>query len=97
MTAEISSGSIDLLIVDKELFEVFSSQQALLALNDLNSFDNLNLETQTSSSNNKIYGIKAQDLNLLTPLEFDEKMILCIPGNTKKLNSINEFFALISE
>ncbi|WP_090759963.1 hypothetical protein [Bacillus sp. OK048] len=96
LAAEISTGSIDLLIVDKELFEEFSSQQSLLALNDVTSFDTMNIKKQ-ESSNNKIYGLDTSDLNLLTSLEFDENMILCIPGNTKNLNRINEFFTLISE
>ena len=46
LAAEISTGSIDLLIVDKELFEEFSSQESLLAINDLNSFDTMDLEKQ---------------------------------------------------
>ncbi|MEH7255824.1 hypothetical protein V7111_27330, partial [Neobacillus niacini] len=96
LAAEISTGSIDLLIVDKELFEEFSSQQSLLAISDVTSFDTMNIKKQ-DSSNNKIYGLDTSDLNLLTSLELDEKMILCIPGNTKNLNSINEFFKLITE
>lgn len=92
MTAQISTGSIDLLIVDKELFEEISSQQnSLLVLNDLKGFDKL------LSSNEDVYGMSTSDINQLAPLKLDENKVLCVPSNTKKLKKINEFFSLITE
>jgi hypothetical protein len=99
--AEITTGSIDLLIVDKELFEEISSQQGLLALNDIKAFDKMNLDKQTllhsKTSDEKIYGIGTSDIHLLAPLKLDENKVLCIPRNTKNVKNINEFFTSISE
>jgi hypothetical protein len=92
MTAQISTGSIDLLIVDKELFEEISSQQnSLLAINDFKGID------KVLNSNEEIYGISTSDINLLESLKLDENKVLCVPSNTKNLKQINEFFSLISE
>lgn len=92
MVAQITTGSIDLLIVDKELFEEISSQQnSLLAINDLKGTG------KRLPSNEEVYGISTSDINLLVPLKLDENKVLCIPSNTKKLEQINELFSLISE
>lgn len=92
MTAQITTGSIDLLIVDKELFEEISSQQnSLLALND---FKGIN---KVLTSNEEVYGISTSDINFFTPLKLDENKVLCVPSNTKNLKQINEFFSLITE
>lgn len=92
MTAQITTGSIDLLIVDKELFEEISSQQnSLLAVND---FKGIN---KVLTSNEDVYGISTSDINLLAPLKLDENKVLCVPSNTKNLKQINEFFSIITE
>jgi hypothetical protein len=92
LSAEITLGSIDLMIVEKELFEEFSSQQSsLLALNDFKGSDKL------IKSDEKVYGISTSDIKLLAPLELDENKVLCVPSTTKNLKKINEFFTLISE
>jgi hypothetical protein len=92
LSAEITLGSIDLMIVEKELFEEFSSQQSsLLALNDFKGTEKL------LTSDEKVYGISTSDIKLLAPLELDENKVLCVPSTTKNLKKINEFFTLISE
>jgi uncharacterized membrane protein len=91
MSAEISLGAIDLMIVDKELFEEISSQKALLTLNDLEGINKL------LTSDDKVYGISTSDIQLLAPLALDENKVLCVPSTTKNFKKINEFFALISE
>ncbi|WHY02849.1 hypothetical protein [Neobacillus sp. DY30] len=92
MSAEITLGAIDLLIVEKELFDEISSQpSSLVALNDIKGTDNL------LKSDDKVYGISASDINLLTPLELDENKILCVPGTTKNLKNINKFFTLATQ
>lgn len=92
LSAEITLGSIDLMIVEKELFEEFLSQQSsLLALNDFKGSNKL-LETDE-----KVYGISTSDIKLLAPLDLDENKVLCVPSTTKNLKKINEFFTLISE
>jgi hypothetical protein len=91
MSAEISLGAIDLMIVEKDLFEEFSSQNGLLALNDFKGTNKL------LPSNEKVYGISTSDIQLLAPLELDENKVLCVPGTTKNLKKINQFFTLISE
>jgi len=91
MAAEISLGSIDLMIVDKELFEEISSQNALLALNDFKGTNKL------LPSDEKVYGMSTSDIKLLAPLALDENKVLCVPSTAKNLKKINEFFTLISE
>jgi hypothetical protein len=91
MSAEISLGAIDLMIVEKELFEEISSQNALLALNDFKGTKKL------VPSDEKVYGISTSDIKLLAPLALDENKVLCVPSTTKNLKKINEFFTLISE
>jgi hypothetical protein len=91
MAAEISLGSIDLMIVDKELFEEISSQNALLALNDFKGTNKL------LPSDEKVYGMSTSDIKLMAPLALDENKVLCVPSTAKNLKKINEFFTLISE
>lgn len=91
MAAEISLGSIDLMIVEKELFEEISSQNALLALNDFKGTNKL------LPSDEKVYGMSTSDIKLLASLALDENKVLCVPSTTKNLKKINEFFTLISE
>lgn len=92
MSAEITLGAIDLLIVEKDLFDEISSQpSSLLALNDIKGTDKL------VNSDKKVYGIRTSEINLLTPLELDENKILCIPSTAKNLNKINEFFTLTTQ
>lgn len=91
MAAEISLGSIDLMIMEKELFEEISSQNALLALNDFKGTNKL------LPSDEKVYGISTSDIKLLASLTLDENKVLCVPSTAKNLKKINEFFTLISE
>jgi hypothetical protein len=91
MSAEISLGAIDVMIVEKELFEEISSQNALLALNDFKGANKL------LPSDEKVYGISTSDIQLLAPLALDENEVLCVPRTTKNLKKINEFFTLISK
>ncbi|MDM5327446.1 hypothetical protein [Neobacillus sp. CF12] len=91
LSAEITLGSIDLMIVEKELFEEISSQNSLLALNDFKGTNKL------LPSDEKVYGISTSEIKLLAPLELDENKVLCVPSTTKNLKNINEFFTLISE
>ncbi|MFB3159740.1 hypothetical protein ABLO26_00035 [Neobacillus sp. 179-J 1A1 HS] len=91
MSAEISLGAIDVMIVEKELFEEISSQNALLALNEFKGAKKL------LPSDEKVYGISTSDIQLLAPLALDENEMLCVPSTTKNLQKINEFFTLISK
>ena len=99
MTAQITTGSIDLLIVDKELFEEISSQEkSLLALNEIKGIDKSDFEfVYPKPSDENFYGIGTSDIKLLDSLQLDENKVLCVPSNTKKMKEINEFFTLISE
>ncbi|MCM3690483.1 hypothetical protein [Neobacillus niacini] len=90
--AQISIGAIDLLIVEKEIFEDISAQQnSLLAINDFKGMDKI------ITINEETYGISTSDIDFLEPLKLGENMVLCIPSNTKKLKEINEVFSLFSE
>ncbi|MFJ5761437.1 hypothetical protein ACIQAA_20480 [Neobacillus sp. NPDC093182] len=92
MSAEITLGAIDILIVEKDLFEEISSQSSsLVALNDFKGIDNL------LPSEERVYGISTSDIPLLAPLELDENKVLCVPSTTKNLKNINKFFTLVSQ
>ncbi len=92
MSAEITLGAIDIMIVEKDLFEEISSQpSSLLALNDFQGIDKL------ITSDEKVYGLSTSDIKLLSPLGLDENKVLCVPSTTKNLKNINKFFTLVSE
>jgi hypothetical protein len=92
MSAEITLGAIDILIVEKDLFEEISSQSSsLVALNDFKGIDNL------LPSEEKVYGISTSDIPLLATLELDENKVLCVPSTSKNLKNINKFFTLVSK
>lgn len=92
MSAEITLGAIDILIVEKDLFEEISAQSSsLVALNDFKGIDNL------LPSEEKVYGLSTSDIPILAPLELDENKVLCIPSTTKNLKNINKFFTLVSQ
>jgi hypothetical protein len=92
MSAEITLGAIDILIVEKDLFEEISSQSSsLVALNDFKGIDNL------LPSEERVYGISTSDIPLLAPLGLDENKVLCVPSTTKNLKNINKFFTLVSQ
>jgi hypothetical protein len=99
MTAQITTGSIDLLIVDKELFEEITSlEKSLLALNEIKAIDKSDFElVYSKTSDENFFGIGTSDIKLLDSLGLDENKVLCVPSNTKKMKEINEFFTLISE
>jgi hypothetical protein len=93
-TAVLSSGDIDVMIVQQEFFEKLSSQEGLLDLNELG----FNLEAKTVfKSEEKVYGIDASDIELLSPLQLKDNMVICVPRNTKNLVNITQFFTLITE
>jgi hypothetical protein len=91
LSAEITLGSIDLMIVEKELFEEISSQNGFLPINDFKATDKL------LPSDEKVYGISTSEIKFLAPLELNDNKILCVPSTSKNLNRINKFFKLISE
>lgn len=92
MSAEITLGAIDIMIVEKDLFEEISSQpSSLAALNDFKGIDNL------LTSEEKVYGISTSDIKLLASLELDENKVLCVPSTSKNVKNINKFFTLVSQ
>jgi hypothetical protein len=92
MSAEITLGAIDLLIVEKDLYEEISSQpSSLVPLNDFKGIEEL------LTSEEKVYGISTSDIPLLAPLELDDEKVLCVPSTTKNLKNINKFFTLVSQ
>jgi hypothetical protein len=93
-TAEVSSGDIDVLIVQHDFFENLLTQEALIDLNKLGV--NFQDETIINSGEN-VYGMNASDFELLTPLQLEDNMVICVPRNTKNLDNITQFFKLITE
>ncbi|OLS33381.1 hypothetical protein [Bacillus sp. MRMR6] len=93
-TAEVSSGDIDVLIVQYEFFEKLSTQEALIDLDELGV--NFRDETVIKTGEN-VYGIDASDIELLKPLQLDGNMVICVLRNTKNLDNITQFFTLITE
>jgi hypothetical protein len=95
LSAEISLGSIDLMIVEKDLFEEISEQKSsLLPLNDIKGIDKID---NLIKSDEKVYGISTSDIKLLAPLELDANKVLCVPSTSKNRENINQFFTLIAE
>lgn len=92
MSAEITLGAIDLLIVEKDLFKEISSQpSSLIALNDFKGIDKL------IQSDEKVYGISTSEIKLFVPLELDDNKVLCVPHTSKNMKNIKKFFTVVTQ
>lgn len=81
----LAASEIDILLTEKNNFEYFATNNMLLDLNSLEGFDTLNISSDnlvTSKDefgNDKNYGIKVDNLNLLKDAGFNnENTVLCI-------------------
>ena len=97
VAADITAGFIDILIIDKEIFDELSKGQQLKPLSNITGINHLGIVNHTPyySSDEKIYGIGISKIDLLSSVDFDGEKVLCIPANAKNVKSISEFFTVI--
>jgi hypothetical protein len=97
VAADITAGFIDILIIDKEIFDELSKGQQLRPLSNITGINLLGIVNHTPyySSDEKIYGIGISKIDLLSSVDFDGEKVLCIPANAKNVKSISEFFTVI--
>lgn len=88
---KLAANEIDILLINKNYFNYFASQDMLLDLNSLPGFDSLNLTkndlimTKDHSGNEKLYGIKINNLNLLKDAIFDlDNTVLAIAISSQR-------------
>ncbi|MBX4264755.1 hypothetical protein [Clostridium estertheticum] len=95
LTAEVSVGELDVIILDKTMFESFAKQDMFLRLDNISELNLDSLKGEKihaigSDKKNDVYAIDAKDIVLLKNLGFDLKnKVIGIVGSTKqKYNSI---------
>ncbi|MPQ30823.1 hypothetical protein E4V42_05155 [Clostridium estertheticum] len=104
LTAEVSVGELDVIILDKTMFESFAKQDMFLRLDNirelnLDSLKGEKIHAIGSDKKNDVYAIDAKDITLLKKLGFDLKnKVIGIVGSTKqKYNSILVLKYLLSK
>jgi hypothetical protein len=97
MAAEITSKSIDVLIVSKVLFDQFSNDGQVLPLEELDGFDMKRFEEDQllKSSEGKIIGISISNMKMFDEVVYDEDLIMCIPANVQNLDRTSQFFEIV--
>ena len=98
MAAEISSKSIDVFIVNKDLFTQMSNDGQLLPLEELEGFDKNAFEEDQLliSSEGKIDGISTSKLKMFEDIIYNEELIISIPMNFQNTEETSEFFQLLN-
>lgn len=88
---KLAANEIDILLINKNYFNYFASQDMLLDLNSLTGFDSLSLSendlimAKDYSGNEKLYGIKINNLNLLKDAIFDlDNTVLAIAISSQR-------------
>ncbi|MBW9171275.1 hypothetical protein [Clostridium estertheticum] len=104
LTAEVSVGELDVIILDKTMFESFAKQDMFLRLDNISELNLDSLKGEKihaigSDKKNDVYAIDAKDITLLKKLGFDTKnKVIGIVGSTKqKYNSILVLKYLLSK
>ncbi|APC39534.1 hypothetical protein [Clostridium estertheticum] len=104
LTAEVSVGELDVIILDKTMFESFAKQDMFLRLDNISELNLDSLKGEKihaigSNKKNDVYAIDAKDITLLKKLGFDLKnKVIGIVGSTKqKYNSILVLKYLLSK
>ncbi|MBU3072216.1 hypothetical protein [Clostridium estertheticum] len=104
LTAEVSVGELDVIILDKTMFESFAKQDMFLRLDNISELNLDSLKGEKihaigSDKKNDVYAIDAKDITLLKKLGFDLKnKVIGIVGSTKqKYNSILVLKYLLSK
>lgn len=93
--ADITAGFIDVLIVDKHLFNELSYEQQLLPINSIKGYETLDLEKNTPYySGDRIDGVSNSKIKLLKAIDYDEEKVICIPANAKNVEFISKLFEL---
>ena len=95
LTAEVSVGELDVVVLNKTMFETFAKEDMFLKLDNvsglnLDSLKGEKLHALGSDKKNAVYAIDAKDIVILKKMGFDTKnKVIGIIGSTKqKYNSI---------
>lgn len=95
LTAEVSVGELDVIILDKTMFESFAKQDMFLSLDNINELNLDSLKGEKvhaigSDKKNDVYAIDAKDIVLLKKMGFDtkNKVIGIVRSTKQKYNSI---------
>ena len=88
--AKLSVGEIDIVILDKSMFEALAKQNAFSSMDNLGGLDlasikNEKIESIGSDNKNKVYGISAEDVKVLKDIGYDVKdKVICITVSSKE-------------
>lgn len=98
---KLAANEIDLLLLNENYFSYFASNNMLVDLTSLNKFNSLGFTdddfvfAKDMNGNEHIYGLKANNLNLLNNIDFPENTILTIAISSQRLEQdikiLNEF------
>lgn len=90
--AKMSVGELDVIILDKSLFETFVKQDIFLKLDkistlNLTSIKNKKIEAKASDNNKAIYAINAEDIKILKNIGYDtNNKVIGIIGSCKQVD-----------
>lgn len=97
LAAELTTASIDILIVEKGFFDELNAEEQLLSIQQLSEVEKLpfNDVYQSSTNPDDIVGVALSNIHLFDQAVRDENMILCIPANTKHTQYVSRFLKFI--
>ena len=91
--AQLSVGELDVVILDKDMFESFVKQDMFLKLNNISglnlaSIKNKKIEASASDNTKAVYGIDAENIKLFKNIGFDTtNKVIGIISTTKQKNN----------
>jgi len=100
MVAELSSGGIDIFIVEREFFNQMNAENQLLSIQQLSGLTSLPYpEDQlfySEENGEEVTGIHVSAIGLLDKvLMYDKDKILCVPANAKNIEFVSKFLQFI--
>lgn len=99
VVAELAAAAIDVMIIDKDFFDQLNTDDQLLSIQEVSGIEGLPFEEEqvyySPGNESEIVGIDVKSIKFFDEAFFDESVVLCIPGNTKKVNDITRFLQLI--
>ena len=94
--AQLSVGELDVVILDKDMFESFVKQDMFLRLDNISGLDLASIKSEKieASETNKtkaVYAINAKDIKIFKNIGFDttNKVIGIISSTKQKNNSVS--------
>lgn len=90
--AELSTASIDVLIVPKDFFDQMNRDGQLLPLKDLGVSDIPEGKGYPDSTGEDLVGMDIESAGILATPIYEEDMVLCVPVNTKQKDAVVRLF-----